>query len=112
MNKEPLDKLKTQRGSLQSVERGKSSLGVTQRNCPNTQGDEIIVVAVIISIMRERQREGSKIQEKNIMHSTVAQNPLTNTQSVPFTVKRSSHTAQVVEGENRNEELPNTEDQV
>lgn len=93
------------------MERGKTSLGVKQRNCPNSQGDEIIVVAVTISTMRER----SKTQEKQNMHSTVAQYPLTDIQSVPFTGKRSSHTAQVAEGENRDsedEELPFAEHQV
>lgn len=99
MNKELLDKFKTRTGSLQSTGTGKGSLGVTQRNCPNRQGDEIIVV--VVSIMRERKRERSKTQEKQMMHSTVAQHPPTDAQPVPFTGKCSRHTAQVAEGESR-----------
>lgn len=67
MNKESLDKSETQTGSLQSMETGKSSLGVIQRNCPNSQGDEIIAFIVIISIMREREIARSKTQEKQMI---------------------------------------------
>lgn len=48
-----------------------------------------------------RQRERSKTQEKQIMHSIVAQHPLYEAQPVLFTGKYTSHTAQVPEGKRR-----------
>lgn len=53
------------------------------------------------------------MQEKQMIHRTVAQHPLSNPQPVPFTGKCSSHSAKV--GESRdweNEEPSSVEDQI